>query len=201
MVRRRKKDVLSHLGPRERGEVLGLLLKHHPELRDEVNAIAEDLIRDISLEAVSKEVVDLVLGIGLDALNGRAEQQPWGYVEPGEAAWELLEEAIGDIQSDMKRRKQVGLEPAAEKICQGIVLGLHKVHNTNTDGALGWAPDFPAEAAARTVSALVELYPRNRRMAAGKRIFAGLEQSDVSQARRRCPYSQRAFRRAGVRAE
>lgn len=39
MVRRRKKDVLSHLGPRERGEVLGLLLKHHPELRDEVNAI------------------------------------------------------------------------------------------------------------------------------------------------------------------
>jgi hypothetical protein len=96
-------------------------------------------------------------------------------VEPGDAAWQLLQEAIEDVQIDMERRMQAGLEPAAQMLCRGVVTGLYNVRNTKSDGALGWAPDFPAEAAAQTVSNLVELYPRNRRRAAARRIIAGVE--------------------------
>jgi len=97
-------------------------------------------------------------------------------VEPGEAAWELLEEAIEGIQKDMRRRMQAGMELAAEKICQGIIIGLHSVTKSKNDGALGWAPDFPAEAAAQSLSNLIELYTQNRRKAAAKRIIAGVGQ-------------------------
>jgi hypothetical protein len=68
------------------------------------------------------------------------------------------------------------MKPAAEKICQGIVLGLHEADGTNSDGALGWAPDFPAEAAAASLSILLDLYPQLQRETAGKRIIRGVEE-------------------------
>jgi hypothetical protein len=176
MAHRKGKDTLSYLAPHERAEVLDQILSSHPHLRDEANSIASDLLNDTSVEAVSKEVTDLVLGIGLEVLGNRAGKKPWGYVEPGEAAWELLEESIEGIQNDMKRRMKAGMERSAEKLCQGIVVGLHNAMKTSCDGALGWAPDFPAETAAQSVSNLLELYPRNRRRTAAKRIIAGVEQ-------------------------
>lgn len=76
----------------------------------------------------------------------------------------------------MKRTFEAGMKPAAEKICQGLVLGLHGVDGTNSDGALGWAPDFPAEAAAWSLSLLLELYPQRSKRTAGNRVITAVEQ-------------------------
>ena len=175
MPRKKAKDMLDHLEPEECAQVLRELLKRHGDLRGEANEIAESLIDDVSIEAVAEDVAYLVGSVGIEELDGRADKQSWGYVEPVEAAWQLLEESIADIQSDMKRRIEAGMRPAAEKICQGIVLGLHEVDGTNSDGALEWVPDFPAEAAAKSLSLLLELYPQRQRRAAGRRIIRGVE--------------------------
>jgi hypothetical protein len=175
MTNRKGKDAVSHLESHECAEVLRELLNRHPDLGDEANGIARELLDHPTVEAISEEVRNLVLSVGLEDLGRRAGKQSWGYVEPGDAAWQLLQEAIEDVQIDMERRMQAGLEPAAQMLCRGVVTGLYNVRNTKSDGALGWAPDFPAEAAAQTVSNLVELYPRNRRRAAAKRIIAGVE--------------------------
>jgi len=175
MARRKGKDILSYLDPHELAKVLHQILIRHRELREEANSIASDLLNDISVEAVSKEVTDMILGVGLEVLGKRAGKQPWGYVEPGEAAWEVLEESIEGIQKEMEKRMQAGLERSAEKFCQGIVIGLHNAMAAHCDGALAWAPDFPVEAASRSVSNLLELYPPNRRGTAAKRIIAGVD--------------------------
>jgi hypothetical protein len=74
----------------------------------------------------AEEVLDAVTSLDLDSLNDRAGSHSWGYVEPTEAAWELLEEAVEDIVADMKRSMDLGLETTAETICVGIVVGLHR---------------------------------------------------------------------------
>jgi len=61
-------------------------------------------------------------------------------------------------------------------LVSGIVLGLYQVKGSSTDGALGWAPDFPAEAAAQAVSNFVEQHAPRQRKAAGKRLLDGLEE-------------------------
>ena len=98
-------------------------------------------------------------------------------MEPSEAAWELLNESIEGTQADMRRRYEAGMKAGAEKVCQGIVLGLHEVDGINSDGALGWAPDFPAEAAAWSLSVLLELYPQRWRQAAGRRVIKAVEET------------------------
>ena len=176
MPRKKAKDTLDHLRPAECAQVLRELLGRHRDLRGEANEIAESLIDDVSVEAVAEDVAYLVGSVCIEELGNRAGKQPWGYVEPSQAAWDLLEESLEDIQADMKRRVEAGMKSAAEKICQGIVIGLHEVDGTNSDGALGWAPDFSAEAAAWSLSILLELYPQSERRAAGDRVIRGVEE-------------------------
>lgn len=176
MPRKKAKDTLDYLGAGECAQVLRELLKRHRDLRGEANEIAESLIDDVSVEVLAEDIAYLVGSIGIEELGSRAGKQSWGYVEPSEAAWELLEESIEEIRADMKRRFEAGTKPAAEKICQGIVLGLHEVDGSNSDGALGWAPDFPAEAAAWSLSLLLEQYPQRWRQAAGNRVIKAVEE-------------------------
>jgi len=176
MPRRKTKETLDHLGAGECAKVLRELLKRHRELRGEANEIAESLVDDVSVEVVAGNVAYLVGSIGIEELGRRAGKQSWGYVEPSEAAWELLEETTEETRADMKRRFEAGAKLAAEKICQGIVLGLREADGSNSDGALGWAPDFPAEAAAWSLSLLLELYPQRLRQATGNRVIKAVEE-------------------------
>ena len=109
--------------------------------------MARDIAASPSIEEVADEVFHAVRSIDLDALNDRAGSHSWGYVEPSEAAWELLEESLEDLLVNMKRQAELGLAAGAEAICAGIVEGLYRARNVNSDGALGWAPDFPIQQA------------------------------------------------------
>ena len=71
MPRSKAPDTLAHLADNERAQVLNELLKRHPDLRGEANAIAESLIDDVSVDSVADEVGDLVAGVGEDELSGR----------------------------------------------------------------------------------------------------------------------------------
>ena len=175
MGRPTKKDVLSSLRSQEASAVLLELLQRHPELHGEAEAIAGKVIEDVSVEEIAEDVNNRVLGVGADELKGRAGGHSWGYVEPTEAAWELLEESIEDVVEDMTRRMKAGSEAAAEKTCIGLVIGLFTLRHTQNDGAMGWAPDFPAEAAGQAISGYIELFPKNRKCGAGQRILEKLK--------------------------
>ena len=99
------------------------------------------------MEGIAEDVEQAVLDLDLDDLNARAGRKRWGYVEPTEAAWELLEEAVAPYLDEMRRRTELGLEAAAVAACQAIVLGLYRCQGQATDRVIGWAEDSPAEIA------------------------------------------------------
>ena len=145
--RERGTDLLARLDNAEAASVLKTLLARHSELRPETEAIARDSLTQISLFSVADDVETAVLQYDYDDLNGRAGGHSWGYVEPTEAAWELLEEAVEPFVSEMKRYLEMGLEEQALQFCQGVLLGLYRVRDGQDNDILGWAEDFPAEAA------------------------------------------------------
>lgn len=148
---RKEGSVLDDLKPGEAQTVLHRLLAAHPGLGTEAVQIARSLLREVSFEAIADEVEDVARTLDLEDLNSRAGHHQWGYVEPEEAAWQLLEEAVEPFLEDMKRQIGLGLKAQALEICKGIVLGMYRVRKETNDGVLGWAPDFPAEAAADAV--------------------------------------------------
>lgn len=140
-------DVIDSLKPEESVQVLRRLLSLHPDLRAEAEQITGALLGTVSFEDTADAVEDAVTQFGLDDLNERAGAHSWGYTEPTEAAWELLDEAMEPFMEDMKRYLDLGLEKEALEVCKGIVLGLYQIRDRTADEFLGWAPDFPAEAA------------------------------------------------------
>jgi hypothetical protein len=147
----RKGSVLERLKPEEAASVLRRLLAAHPELGAQAERIARSLLHEVTFEAVADEVEEAMRALGLEALNGRAGRHEWGYVEPAEAAWEILEEAVAPFLDDLRRQIELGLEAEALEICKGVVLGLYRVEHGKGGELAEWAPDFPAEAAGDAV--------------------------------------------------
>lgn len=163
--------LLAKLSSEEAAAVLHHLLDKHPELRAEAQQFAANLVSSVSIQVIAEDVHDRITSIGIDALNRRAGSHSWGYVEPGEAALNLLEEAVDDLVEDMKRRAELGLLPAAEAICAGIVEGLYQARNSQSDGALGWAPEFPGEEADYVVAEFLRACRPVARRAARKSLM------------------------------
>jgi hypothetical protein len=113
VTRARKGKVLARLKPDEGGNVLRALLERHPELVPEAEDIARATVADVDADAVAEDVAQAVLDLDIDDLEPRAGRKRGGYVEPAEAAWELLEEAIDPFLAEMERHIELGFEAAA----------------------------------------------------------------------------------------
>lgn len=171
--------ILERLKAEELAAVLKALLERHPDLRGEAGKLAIESLSSPSIDRVADGVCTSVTNVDIEALSGRAGKKSWGYVEPSEAACELLQEALDDIIADMKRRMELGLVEAAESMCRGIVLGLYKAKGVRSDGVLGWALDFPAEEACHAVAEFFRACPTEKRKFTRNRLLAALA-GDVS---------------------
>jgi hypothetical protein len=115
--------MLEHLKPGEAAAVLRRLLEAHPNLSTEAEGIARSLLHQVDYQEVAAEIKDEIRALDYEDLNARAGSHEWGYVEPSEAAVEILEETLEPFVEDMKRHLDLGLEAEALEICKGVVLG------------------------------------------------------------------------------
>jgi hypothetical protein len=171
--------VLGKLDNAEAASVLRKLLYRHNELRSEAEAIAIGMLAEISPFSIADEVEDALLQFDYDDLNGRAGSHSWGYVEPSEAAGELLEEAVEPFVNDMKRYLEMGLEDQAWPFCQGILAGLYRVRDGGENDILNWVPDFPGEAATNALKVWSETGGAEREGAPAKKRRRGLSPAFV----------------------
>ena len=135
-------SALDRLGPEEAARLLPQLLKRHPELRSEVEALALELITTVDPEEVADDLEFAFSGIHQEEIWDRSGSDSYGgYTAPDEAAGELCEEALAPFIEDLNRLLAMGQkEPALAQI-KGIILGLH-----NLKGELPPdAEDYPAD--------------------------------------------------------
>ena len=72
------------------------------------------MLVEISPFSVADEVEDALLQFDYDDLNGRARSHSWGYVEPSEAAGELLEEALEPFRQ--RYETEIGRASCRERV-------------------------------------------------------------------------------------
>ena len=149
-----RRRLLDRLHPAESVAVLSALLEMHPDLVPDAERLARAAIQEVDVEAVARTVENAVCHLDLDDLGERSGRRRGGYVEPTEAAWELIQEAVAPFLGDLGRMIDLGFRKAAIDMCAGIVLGLYRSAGQSTDGPLAWAEDCPAECACEAISML-----------------------------------------------
>lgn len=85
---------MERLTDGESGTILTELLRRDPQFRAEAEEVAEDLESSLLPEDIATDVCRAITWVDLDALNERSGSHSWGYLEPIEAAWELLDEVF-----------------------------------------------------------------------------------------------------------
>ena len=150
-------DALDAAGTKR---LLATILEAHPELLDEVADLADAQLADVTPEDVAEDVVSALEGLCVEDIWDRSGTQRDGeYVEPTEAAWAVVEEAVSPFIADLERRLELGRVEEAAAVCQGTLLGLYRLSQREGEFLDGWAPDSLEEAAGLAV----ETWKKRRR--------------------------------------
>ncbi len=152
----RRGEALRQLRGHEAVTVLRALLEKHPDLAAEAGELAASLLAGVSVEDVADAVEQALRSLSLDNLSDRAGRKRHGYVEPTQAVWDLIGEAVQPFREDIRRRAAAGECAAALATAAGVILGLYRVREARAHEVLGWAPDAPAEIARETITTLRE---------------------------------------------
>lgn len=147
--------VLSALSAEEKAAVLDELTGADPRIEVAAAAAAVSRLGAASVNDVAARVEDALRALDQVDLAARAGPTRYGYTEPTQAAWELLEEALEPWLDDIIRRAGLGLADAAISIAIGSIGALRRVEGCDHDQLLlSWVPDFPAEATGNVREAL-----------------------------------------------
>jgi len=153
----KKRSALAALDSAERGAVLDELLRSQPALQKAAERITREQLADTEHEMVAEEVESALRSLSSDELSGRAGRQRRGYVEPTEAAWQLLEETAGSYEHEIERLLALGMIGPAIETALGLIAGLYRCERCEDgDLLLSWVPDFPLEHAVWKVDKLAK---------------------------------------------
>jgi hypothetical protein len=140
--------ILAVLTDGEKAEILDTLIAQDATLAARARSEGRSLLACVDVADVSGAVADALLGLDQEELSQHAGRTRYGYVEPTEAAWSLLEAALQPWLDDIARRAGLGFDGPAGQMGLGVLAGLQRAEDAggNDERLLSWAPDFTYEA-------------------------------------------------------
>ncbi len=138
---------LLALKPSEGSQVLFSVLEGHPELLPGAESFARRLLSEGKFEGIAGSVVAALSALSPEDSWRAAGRREFGYVEPVEAATEVLEGAMAPFHEQLGCFLRAGLPDRARQVLMGIVLGLYRASSGGNCPLLEHAPDFAVESA------------------------------------------------------
>jgi hypothetical protein len=166
---RSAESALRSCSDAEKASVLAALVNDEPGLGERAEGIARRVLATVDVTAISDLITETILELDTEDLATRAGPRRGGYVEPTDAAWQLLEEAIEPWIDDLRRRGRLGFHQAATDLATAIRQALETAEEgaDRIDDCLlrQWAPDFLSETMSwvqRELEAVIGSSPADR---------------------------------------
>ncbi len=140
-----KEDIFNKISPSESLEILKQIAKTDKTLKKRIIELAEDLFRNVDVEAVCDDVFDALDGIDVHELWDRAGSKTDGYTSPQDMAVEMFEEAIEPFLEEMYRLFDLKMHQEAKLYCIGILIGIYQYEEDSGSEFKDWATDVPGE--------------------------------------------------------
>lgn len=153
----RKKKTASKMKTKDNPEILGsitgsdallilnALAQQDEEIRKTIEKIAQEILSAVDADEIATEVKMELEFLQVEDVWDRARATRDGYVDPGDAAWEMFEEALRPFREEVEKYKKLSMLKEAAFFCRGILKGIYEFDKHSTTQYKEWAVDAPGE--------------------------------------------------------
>ena len=139
------KNILETISPEEALAVLKRLAASDSRIRKKAEEIAAELIGDVDVDDVAEELLWELDSIPVEDVWDKSGPTRDGYVDPGDCAWQLLEDALEPFTRQLHKCQELSLKEQAKLHCMGILKGIHRFQTESTSEFKSWSVDAPGE--------------------------------------------------------
>jgi hypothetical protein len=146
-------QIIEQLSPADAGAILHALATSDEALAGPIAEMALARFDHVDVEEVSADLYDELDALEVEEVWERAGRKRHGYVETGEAAYQMIEAALTPFLEDLARHQKLGLRDEANRMCEGLMLGFYRFEHESTSRFKDWAPDAPISFAGTVMAA------------------------------------------------
>ena len=136
-------QIIERLSPTDASSILQVLAASDEALAARITAMALARLSPVDVEEVAAALYDELEALKVEEVWDRTGRTRDGYVEPSEAADQLVEAALAPFLQDLARYQTLGLRAEANRMCEGLLLGFYQFQHESTSKFKNWAPDAP----------------------------------------------------------
>lgn len=141
----RKANALESITGADALAILKVLAARNEHLAQEIDAVAKELFSHVEIDEMAANVQMELESLHVEDIWDRSGAKRDGYVDPGDAALEMFEEALKPFQDEVDKYKQLSMLQEADLACQGILKGIYDFHKESSTEYKEWAVDAPSE--------------------------------------------------------
>ena len=136
-------EIIEQLSPADANAVLHALASSDETLAARIAEMAMARFNQVDVEEIAAALYDELDALAVEEVWDRSGRTRHGYVEPSEAADQMIEEALAPFLEDLARYQKLGLRAEANRMCEGLLLGFYRFQHESTSEFKNWAPDAP----------------------------------------------------------
>jgi hypothetical protein len=137
------REIIDHLSPTDALSVLKTLAAADEDLAQRIAEIAMAKLSQVDPEDVAVVLHDELDALEVEEVWDRAGATRYGYVEPSEAADEMMGEVLEPFLKELHKYGKLDLPVEARRLCMGLLAGLYLFEKESTTEFKDWAPDAP----------------------------------------------------------
>jgi hypothetical protein len=113
------------------------------ELACRIISMARTSISDVDLTEIASKVFAGLNAIQVEDLWDNSGKTRWGYQEPTEVAFEMIEDEISSYIQEMEQLRELKMNDEEMIYCKGILSGLIRYGSEGSNDFHDWVPDDP----------------------------------------------------------
>lgn len=140
-----KINILDKINSNDALVILKILCKEDMNIAKRIEQIVREYLSEVDIDDIASEVYFDLDNIEVEEVWDRSGSTRDGYIDPGDMAWQMFEEALDPYLEELKKYQNFSMHNEAKKYCVGILKGIYQFEKKSKSEYKVWAEDAPGE--------------------------------------------------------
>ncbi len=146
-------EIINQLSPGDGLAILQTLAREGEQLAARIAEIATTRLRDVDPGDVAFGLYEELEFLEVEEVWDRSGSTRHGYVDPAEAADQMMDEVVDPYLDELKKLHALGMNAQANRMCIGLLQGLYMFEHESGSKFKDWATDSTAAFAEAVIRA------------------------------------------------